>query len=361
MEGQSVVVIHDASREINVRIFEWSLRGLSLVPGNMLTLIAVLHQVITPMGYKSSVDSRLMFGANQKMIEAQAVRKKEEYHNNPELTRIFKLYKSEKVGFKIEMATGSSLKAVALKSAIKLKATWLILDRKMKNDEEYFLQKLSCGILRVRRFNKILRLRGPLHLPQETRPGSTRETYTDSIPLPDISTEHDTDLLFSIENSPSSQGRDNPMNPEERQRQKSLHGEGGCSTSDQVSTEENDSSSKQLECQTKRGLHWQGEEQIESRNHGKEGEPKQKPKLEEKSSDITCSGSNRETKQKSLSTEVYEKGERYPSFGGARNFYLGGAEEYTKSQNSRDNIGKKGGKIQLLSYDVEEHECNYSP
>ena len=48
MEGQSVVVIHDASREINVKIFEWSLHGLLLVPGDMLTLIAVMHQVITP-------------------------------------------------------------------------------------------------------------------------------------------------------------------------------------------------------------------------------------------------------------------------------------------------------------------------
>lgn len=68
----------------------------------------------------------------------------------------------------------------------------------MKNDVDYFLQKLSCGILRVKRFNKIVRLRGPPNLPQETRPGSTRETYTDSIPLSYTSTEHDLDL--SIEN-----------------------------------------------------------------------------------------------------------------------------------------------------------------
>ena len=38
-----------------------------------------------------------MFGANQKMIEAQAARKKEEYLNNPELAQISELYKSEKV------------------------------------------------------------------------------------------------------------------------------------------------------------------------------------------------------------------------------------------------------------------------
>jgi len=33
------------------------------------------------------------------------------------------------IGFNIEIAIGSSPKAVALKSATKLKATWLILDR----------------------------------------------------------------------------------------------------------------------------------------------------------------------------------------------------------------------------------------
>lgn len=77
------------------------------------------------------------------------------------------------------------------------------LHRKMKNDEEYFLQKLSCGILRVRRFNKIVRLREPLQLHQETPPGSTHETYTDSIPLPDTSTEHDL-YVFSAETSPNS-------------------------------------------------------------------------------------------------------------------------------------------------------------
>ncbi|KAL2316915.1 hypothetical protein Fmac_030791 [Flemingia macrophylla] len=303
MEGQRVVVIHDAWTEINPKVFEWSLNGLSLVPGDMLTLIAVLHQVITPMGYKSSVDSRLWFGANQKIIEAQAARRKEEYMNHPGLTQIFKLYKSEKVGFQIEMATGSSLKDVALKSATNLKATWLILDRKMKNDEEYFLRKLSCGIYRVRRFNKIIRLRGPQRLTQETGPGgSTRETYTDSIPLPDTSTEHDSER-FSIESSPNSQGRGNLMDQELGHTPKSLCDERACSTPVQPSLEDKDTWCKQLECETQRGQHSQDKEQIKSIQHGKERDTKLKGNLEEKS-------------------------ERCPLFGGARSFFIGGAKEY---------------------------------
>ncbi|KAL3035672.1 hypothetical protein AAZX31_02G264100 [Glycine max] len=54
-----------------------------------IKLIAVVHQVITPMGCKSSVDSRLIFGAIQKIIEARAARKKEEYLKNPDLAQIF--------------------------------------------------------------------------------------------------------------------------------------------------------------------------------------------------------------------------------------------------------------------------------
>jgi len=38
-----------------------------------------------------------MFGANQKMVEAQATRKKQEYMNNEDIAHAFQLYKSEKV------------------------------------------------------------------------------------------------------------------------------------------------------------------------------------------------------------------------------------------------------------------------
>lgn len=48
-------------------------------------------------GCKIGVDSRLGFGANQKIIEAEVARKKEEYMNNEELAHIYEMYKSMKV------------------------------------------------------------------------------------------------------------------------------------------------------------------------------------------------------------------------------------------------------------------------
>ncbi|RYR11447.1 hypothetical protein Ahy_B04g068969 [Arachis hypogaea] len=56
----------------------------------------------------------------------------EEYLQNDELAQIAKLYESNEVAFKIQLVTGSPLKELALKAAINLKATWLILDRSGK-------------------------------------------------------------------------------------------------------------------------------------------------------------------------------------------------------------------------------------
>lgn len=48
IEAQRVVVIQDASREVSSSAVRWALQGLSLKPGDMLTLLSVLHQVDTP-------------------------------------------------------------------------------------------------------------------------------------------------------------------------------------------------------------------------------------------------------------------------------------------------------------------------
>lgn len=125
------------------------------------------------------------------------------------------------------------------------------------------------------------------------------------------------------------QGTDSQMNQEKEETQKSLHDEGKCLTPDQLSIERKAIHCKQLGSESQKGMHWQDKEQIESRNHVKEGEQKLKHELEEKICDITCGVSNMEIKQKCLSTDVYQKGERCSSFGGAINFYLGREEEYT--------------------------------
>lgn len=105
--------------------------------------------------------------------------------------------------------------------------------------------------------------------------------------------------------------RDYPMNQKQPQGEKSPHDEVWYSTPDQSTERKN---SKQRVNQTH-------EEQKASRKHGnKEKDLKLEQKLKEENCDITCGSSNRETEQKE---------ERCSSLGGAKNFFLGKAEEYT--------------------------------
>nr|XP_034909828.1 probable serine/threonine-protein kinase PBL17 isoform X1 [Populus alba] len=197
MEGaQRVLVIQDASGEVSSSAIKWALHGLSLKPGDMLTLLGVLHLVNIPLGYRSRIDSS-MFGVNQNIVDMEVAGKKIEYENHGELKELSQLYETHKVELKIEVATGPSPKEVGLKIAQDLKATWIILDRTMKKDRKYFLQKLSCGISRMKRNNSIEQLRGPEDSTEANQNERVRNiclSYDEMIPG---SLEHQE--LFSIE------------------------------------------------------------------------------------------------------------------------------------------------------------------
>ena len=47
-EAQRVLVIQDASRDVSSSAIRWTLQGLSLKPGDVVTLLGVLHQVNNP-------------------------------------------------------------------------------------------------------------------------------------------------------------------------------------------------------------------------------------------------------------------------------------------------------------------------
>ncbi|KAL5077817.1 hypothetical protein RYX36_016801 [Vicia faba] len=147
----------------------------------MVTLFAILHEVYNPMGYKTKMDNNGLVGVNQRIIDGELARKKEEYLNHEELAKIAELYDSNEVTFKIQLYAGSSPKDFAIEGAINLKATWVILDRQMKKDEEFFMQKLSCGISRILGKNHIERIRGPIDVAVEIQCNS-HETYPESLP-----------------------------------------------------------------------------------------------------------------------------------------------------------------------------------
>ncbi|GMY22849.1 probable serine/threonine-protein kinase PBL3 isoform X1 [Fagus crenata] len=161
-EAQRVLVIQDASRDVSSSAIRWTLQGLSLKPGDVVTLLGVLHQVNNPstfsfmrgrlLGYKNKADITSMFGANRKIVEDELAKKNEEYHNDEEIKKIAKQFETEKIEFHMKVHAGPCPKIVALTAAIKLRPTWVILHRSF-----HVVYQLS----RMKSNNRILKLRRP--------------------------------------------------------------------------------------------------------------------------------------------------------------------------------------------------------
>ncbi|KAH1045994.1 hypothetical protein J1N35_036778 [Gossypium stocksii] len=160
-EAERVVVILDGSKELNPSIIKWPLVGLSLKPGDKLLVLGILHQVINPMGFKSKVDTSSIFGTNRRITVEEMGKKLEQYKKDAAVVKISKQYKKEQIEFQVKMLAGYPLKDVAARAVKSFGATWLVLDRHMKNDQRYFIENLSCNIVRLKKDCNAEELRGP--------------------------------------------------------------------------------------------------------------------------------------------------------------------------------------------------------
>ncbi|KAM1049193.1 hypothetical protein ACFX13_028936 [Malus domestica] len=187
-EVQKVVVIQDASKDfVSSCAIQWVLQSLSLKPGDELTLLSVLHQVNNPsrlagrlLGYRTKMDSSSFIGTNQKVIEEELERKTEEYRSKEEITMISNMCKRLNVEFNMKVVAGPSSKMVAVEAAIRLGATWVILDRQMKKEKQFFMEKLPCGISRMKR-NSVEQLRGPKAIGNISKPVAKRPSKSSHI------------------------------------------------------------------------------------------------------------------------------------------------------------------------------------
>ncbi|KAJ7949426.1 Proline-rich receptor-like protein kinase PERK8 [Quillaja saponaria] len=245
-ESQKVVVIQNASRDVSTSAIKLALATFSLKRGDELTLLAILHKVNNPMGYRIKVDSSSIIGTTQKIIEEEVSRRTEDYQSNAEIMRISKHCAKRKIMFRIEVLPGPG---IALNAILSLRATLVILDRQMKKDKKYFTENLDCGMLRIKRNNSIewlsrpelavnvkffIERRSTGHIKyQEMVDGSPGEQLSPEIGHPEgqslANTERETAQnysLFSIFESQETEQREvHPGRPVESQDQHSYNNE----------------------------------------------------------------------------------------------------------------------------------------
>ncbi|KAL4563577.1 hypothetical protein LXL04_027620 [Taraxacum kok-saghyz] len=153
--AQRVMVIHDASRSDGLNVIISAFESLPVGSGDELILLGVIHQLTSPLKIKS------MSGLHSKNMDDEQI-KKDEYHKQEEVMQLSTICARNKIMFQIDVQSGSSPKKVAAKAAKSLSLTWVVLDRQMKKDRKYFMENLTCGILRMKRDNRVEKLRGPI-------------------------------------------------------------------------------------------------------------------------------------------------------------------------------------------------------
>ncbi|CAA2961306.1 inactive kinase SELMODRAFT_444075-like [Olea europaea subsp. europaea] len=173
MGAQKVVLISTSIDISWIAIKGVVMEGLSLDPGDELTFLGVIRWInprhvpllgaVKLLGFKGKGDSNMIFASNEGNMEEELSMKRDELQKNDGIMQLQKLCETEKkVKMNVEVEAGPSRKAVAVRGAKKLGATWIILDRELKKDKQYFMDRLSCGISSMKSNNTVVVVRGPI-------------------------------------------------------------------------------------------------------------------------------------------------------------------------------------------------------
>ncbi|XP_051122735.1 probable serine/threonine-protein kinase PBL7 [Andrographis paniculata] len=161
---QKVLVIQTASIAMDVSELQWLVMSLSLSPGDELVLLSFLHLINSPPAFSFSAAAKILGYKGKEdpnSIVEEVRRKKEEYRSNAAFVQFHRFCEIHKIKASAEVEAGSSRKAAAVRAAKRLGATWIVLDREMKKDKQYFMDRLTCGISSMKSNNTIRKIRDP--------------------------------------------------------------------------------------------------------------------------------------------------------------------------------------------------------
>ncbi|XP_019162300.1 PREDICTED: serine/threonine-protein kinase CDG1-like [Ipomoea nil] len=170
---QKVLIVLDASLEPSADGIVAAIRSLSLKQGDSVLQLGVMQPFTTDntsppctgciavLGRKTKLHSiSATISMRKKHIQQEAQKKRKEYLSNPKIADLIKQLQMQQIKFDIEVEADDSLNEITIRVAESLRATCVILDRNMKKDRKYFLDKLSCGILRIKHDSNIETIRG---------------------------------------------------------------------------------------------------------------------------------------------------------------------------------------------------------
>ncbi|KAI9088288.1 hypothetical protein K1719_030009 [Acacia pycnantha] len=156
-EGGRIVVIVGASKDVSSKPIMKALEKACPKAGHEVILIAVLEQIICPMGIKIRVHDDSFFAANQKIVDGQLAKIRDDFNKSSEIMKLSQYCVTKKMDFQIDVVACPFIE-VASDAATSLGATWLILDRFLARDRKK--SRLPCGIIRIRSESTVQKLWG---------------------------------------------------------------------------------------------------------------------------------------------------------------------------------------------------------
>ncbi|KAI9088302.1 hypothetical protein K1719_030023 [Acacia pycnantha] len=157
-EGGRIVVIVGASKDVSSKAIMKALEKACSKAGHEVILIAVLEQLISPMGINIRVHDDSFFAANQRIVDGELSKIRDDLDKSSEIKKLKEYCVTKKMDFQIHDVVAHPFLEVASDAATSLGATWLIVDRFLTRDKKK--SRLPCGIIRIRSDSTVQKLWG---------------------------------------------------------------------------------------------------------------------------------------------------------------------------------------------------------
>ncbi|KAL1821117.1 hypothetical protein ACET3Z_015986 [Daucus carota] len=112
-------------------------------------------------GHRRKLHSSATITQREESIKKETDKKLGEDRTSDEMNNILQLATMQQIEFERAVEAGHSLKVAIVLAAKAFNATSVILDRKSKKDQKYFIDNLKCAILRVKRDQSVEYVRRP--------------------------------------------------------------------------------------------------------------------------------------------------------------------------------------------------------
>ncbi|XP_057795615.1 serine/threonine-protein kinase PBL34-like isoform X2 [Salvia miltiorrhiza] len=144
-----IVVACDATRNFNSQEFKQIISNIQtrqnmIQEVDTITVLGVLHKVLHPMGFQMQIGPDSFIGTRVRAIKEEVTRMVDAYAGK--LQNSAEECEGSGVVIEVKIVVGAPLKNVIVQEAIGSNATWVVLNRHLRKELKFYLNKIPCKV-----------------------------------------------------------------------------------------------------------------------------------------------------------------------------------------------------------------------